>query len=88
MRWRQYKGDRIAAPGHRTFVELAPTIRFGNSRKRYGYVWGGEGLFHAYVEVHHPGQVEDLELGTFDSTGKARRAAEAALMRLETPSEP
>ena len=79
MRWRPYKGERIAVPGHRTFIELPPVIRFGDTTKRYGYVWREKDSFNAYVEVPHPGQVEDLELGSFDSERKARTAVESIL---------
>jgi hypothetical protein len=79
MRWYSYNGDRITSKGHRTFVEIAPTIRFGPTSKRYGYVWPQDGSFRAYYEVFHPGQVEDVELGSFSNASDARRAVEAAL---------
>lgn len=79
MRWTKYSGDRIAAKGHRTFVELPPTIRFGQSSRRYGYVWPQGTAFHAYYEVLRPGQVEDVELGVFTTEKAAREAVEAAL---------
>lgn len=79
MRWRPYKGNRIAVPGHRTFIELPPVMRFGETIKRYGYVWREQDSFNAYVEVLQPGQVEDLELGSFRSEREARAAVESIL---------
>lgn len=79
MRWRPYKGERIAVPGHRTFIELPATIRFGETTKQYGYVWSENGGFRAYIEVLHPGQIEDRELGSFERENDARRAVEAEL---------
>lgn len=87
MRWRPYKGERIAVLGHRTFIELPPVIRFGPTTKRYGYVWSEAGAFHAYVEVLQPGQVEDLELGAFDSQRKARAAVESILSAHSTTGD-
>lgn len=83
MRWTKYAGDRIAAAGHRTFVELPPTIRFGQSSRRYGYVWPHGTEFRAYYEVLRPGEVADVELGAFLTAKAAREAVEAALKRAD-----
>lgn len=80
MRWRPYKGERIEVAGHRTFIELPPVIRFGDTLKRYGYVWIEKGSVRAYVELLRPGQVEDLDLGVFGSVREARRSVENALL--------
>lgn len=87
MRWRPYKGERIAVPGHRTFIELPPIIRFGDTSKRYGYVWIEKGSVRAYVEQLRPGQVEDLDLGVFGSVREARRSVETALLDRSAATE-
>ena len=82
MRWTKYNGIRIASPGRRTHIELAPTVRFGPTRLVYGYVWPDGDSFSGYVERLEPGQVEDVELGRFTEEKAARRAVEAALTSL------
>lgn len=83
MRWVKYAGSRIPAAGHRTSVEDGPTIRFGPTTRRYGYVWMVGDVFVASFEVHLPGQVEDRDLGKFSSSADARRAVESALLGQE-----
>ena len=82
MRWTKYSGSRIARTGHRTHIELEPTIRFGPTRLVYGYVWPDGGAFRAYVERLVPGEVEDVELGQFAAEREARKAVETALTSL------
>lgn len=82
MRWTKYSGIRIARPGHRTHIELAPTIRFGPTRLVYGCVWPDGESFGAYVERERPGEIEDVELGRFTTEKAARKAVEAALTKL------
>lgn len=85
MRWTKYNGARIPSSGHRTSIELAPTIRFGPTTRRYGCVWREGEMFAAYVEDLRPGQIEDRDLGKFASSAEARRAVEQAL---EAKSQP
>jgi hypothetical protein len=79
MRWRRFEGARIPSRGVRTFIDVHPTIRFGDTTKRYGYVWSADGAFNASVERLHPGEVEDVDLGVFQTQGAARRAVIEAL---------
>lgn len=83
MSWRPYNGSRIPSPGVRTSIEEPATIRFGQTTRRYGCVWQADGAFRAYVERHHPGEVEDVDLGTFDSERAARRAVVEALSAVD-----
>ena len=80
MRWLPYSGSRIAAAGHRTFVDDPPTMRFGPSPRRYGYVWTNGDSFLAYHEIPRPGQIEDAMLGSFATARGARTAVEQALL--------
>src|SRR3990172_1063589 len=83
MRWRFYNGSRIPSPGVRTSIEEPATIRFGQTTRRYGCVWQAGGAFKAYTECRHPGEIEDFDLGTFDSERAARRAVVEALTRTQ-----
>ena len=79
VRWTRYSGDRIVSPGHRMFVESAPTIRFGQASRVYGYVWPDGDCFRAYYETQHPGEIVDMDLGSFQTVFEARRSVETAL---------
>jgi len=80
MRWYPYGGYRISVPGHRTFIEYPPTIRFGEPIRRYGYVWAVDGEYCASYEILLPGQVEDVELGLFATASEARSQVVARLL--------
>jgi hypothetical protein len=48
-------------------------------------VWENGSDFIAYFERERPGEVEDVELGPFESLAAAKRAVEASL-RAEYPT--
>ena len=74
FRWTRYSGARIVTSGWRTAVELPATQPFGPTTKRYGCVWEVGGSFKGYFEVDRPGEIEDVELGPFNTETEARRA--------------
>jgi len=79
FRWTRYSGARIVTSGWRTAVELPATQPFGPTTKRYGCVWEVGGSFKGYFEVDRPGEIEDVELGPFNTETEARRAVESSL---------
>ena len=83
LRWSRYSGSRIKTEGWRTSVEIPPTRQYGPTSRRYGCVWEEPNSFYGYVELHLPGQVEDVELGPFASLEEAKAEVELRLLQKE-----
>jgi hypothetical protein len=79
FRWVKYSGTRIVSAGWRTSIELPPTQPSGPTTRRYGCVWANGTHFYGYFEVTRPGEIEDVELGPFESEQQARREVETGL---------
>ena len=79
FRWTRYSGSRIITSGWRTVVELPATQPFGPTARRYGCVWKDGESFKGYFEIDRPGEIEDVELGPFNTEAEARRAVECSL---------
>ena len=79
MKWRRYSGARICREGWRTSVEIPPTQPYGPTTRRYGCVWNADDGFRGYYEIHHPGEVEDVEVGPYRSVEEARSVIEQKL---------
>lgn len=81
LKWRKYSGDRISSPGWRASVEIPPEASYNPTVRRYGCVWEEPDGFHCYLEVSKPGQLEDEELGTFQSLEEAKEAVQSSLLK-------
>ena len=79
VRWSRYSGMRIYKDGWRTSVELPASQPFGPTTRRYGCVWEEPNGFHGYYEVEGAGELEDIEVGPFQSESEARRTVEQLL---------
>jgi hypothetical protein len=79
MRWRPYNGFRIERPGFRTSVTFAPRVWYEPPIRVYGCVWHSADGWRGYFERHHPGEIEDVELGPYPSQRAARAAIASAL---------
>lgn len=78
-RWVRYDGERIETPGYRAIV--ADHRHFDREGMVYAYVEARRHAFVAWHELPTPGQLEDVQDGTWPDKKTAQRKAVEACIR-------